>query len=160
MTRIAVFPGSFDPLTNGHLDIIKRAIDIFDKLIVTVAINTNKNALFSLEERVQIIQDVINYEKLSDVYVMSTDRLTVDFMKIHHANYIVRGIRNENDYLYERDIANINSVLADNNIESVFLLAKSQNEKLSSSMLKEIIRFNGDISKFVPKVVLDRIKSK
>lgn len=160
MDKIAVFPGSFDPLTNGHLDIIKRAIDIFDKLIVTVAINTNKNALFSLEERVQIIQDVINYEKLSNVQVMSTDQLTVDFMKKHHANYIVRGIRNENDYLYERDIANINSALADNKIESVFLLAKSQNEKLSSSMLKEIIRFKGDISQFVPKVVLDRIDNK
>ncbi|MBO8441768.1 MAG: pantetheine-phosphate adenylyltransferase [Firmicutes bacterium] len=160
MDKIAVFPGSFDPLTNGHLDIIKRAIDIFDKLIVTVAINTNKNALFSLEERVQIIQDVINYEKLSNVQVMSTDQLTVDFMKTHHANYIVRGIRNENDYLYERDIANINSALADNKIESVFLLAKSQNEKLSSSMLKEIIRFKGDISQFVPKVVLDRIDNK
>ncbi|GAB6092221.1 pantetheine-phosphate adenylyltransferase [Furfurilactobacillus curtus] len=155
--RIAVFPGSFDPLTNGHLDIIQRASQMFDRLIVAVATNTGKKPLFSQAERETMITETVT--DLSNVSVMAISGLTIDFLHEHNAHFIVRGLRNEQDFNFERDIANMNHMMA-TDIESVFLLAKPENAQISSSILKEIVHFNGDVSGFVPAVVWKQLQIK
>lgn len=155
--RIAVFPGSFDPLTNGHLDIIQRASQMFDRLIVAVATNTGKKPLFSQSEKEAMISTAV--ADLSNVSVMSIAGLTIDFLHQHDAHFIVRGLRNEQDFNFERDIANMNHMMA-TDIESVFLLAKPENAQISSSILKEIVHFDGDVSGFVPPVVWQQLRIK
>lgn len=156
-TRIAVFPGSFDPLTNGHLDIIQRASAMFDQVIVAVATNTGKKPLFTLDEKLTMIQAVVT--KLPNVTVKAISGLTVDFMHEVDAQFIIRGLRNAQDFEFERDIANMNHTLA-TDIESVFLLAKPENAQISSSILKEIAHFDGDVAPFVPPVILTQLQAK
>jgi len=154
---IALFPGSFDPLTNGHLDIIQRASQLFDHVVVGVGHNTSKQALFTPEEKVDLISTVV--ADLPNVDVTIMHGLTVQFMSEIGAKFIVRGLRNSKDFEYERDIAGVNSVLAD--VETILLLAKPENQNISSSMVKEIGSMGADnMAKFVPKVVVDALKER
>ena len=154
---IALFPGSFDPLTNGHLDIIQRASQIFDHVVVGVGHNTSKQALFTPEEKVDLISTVV--ADLPNVDVTIMHGLTVQFMSEIGAKFIVRGLRNSKDFEYERDIAGVNSALAD--VETILLLAKPENQNISSSMVKEIGSMGADnMAKFVPKVVVDALKER
>ncbi|UQS85517.1 pantetheine-phosphate adenylyltransferase [Apilactobacillus apisilvae] len=154
---IAIFPGSFDPITNGHLDLIKRASKQFDKLIVTVAKNTNKNGMFSLEERMQMVK--LNVSNLDNVDVKIADGLIVDFAKSMCASVIVRGLRNINDFSAENSIFNMNYNL-DNSIDTMLLIAKPKYQVISSSLIKEVFHFGGDVSQYVPENVLNKLKGK
>lgn len=154
---IAIFPGSFDPITNGHLDLIKRASKYFNKLIVTVGKNTSKNGLFSLDERMKMVKD--NVDKIDNVEVMIADGLIVDFAKRVSASVIIRGLRNVKDFDSENAISNMNHNL-DNSIETMFLIAKPLFQAVSSSLIKEICYFNGDISNYVPSNVEKSLKEK
>ncbi|CAK1245613.1 Phosphopantetheine adenylyltransferase (CoaD) [Fructobacillus cardui] len=151
----AVFPGSFDPLTNGHLDIIQRASEIFDEVVVAVGINTNKKGLFTSAERLELVEEAV--ADLPNVQVGQVGGLTVDYMNEIGAKYLVRGLRNAKDFEYERDIAEVNSVLA--GVETVLLLAKPENQNVSSSMVKEIAKFGADkLDAFVPAVVVTALQ--
>lgn len=154
---IALFPGSFDPLTNGHLDIIRRASKIFDTVVVGVGNNTSKKALFTPEEKIALIS--VTVADLDNVKVAVMHGLTVQFMVEIDAKFIVRGLRNSKDFEYERDIAGVNSALAD--VETVLLLSKPENQNISSSMVKEIGAMGAEnMAKFVPKVVVDALKER
>ncbi|WP_125762976.1 pantetheine-phosphate adenylyltransferase [Levilactobacillus mulengensis] len=147
---IAVFPGSFDPLTNGHLDLITRASKIFDQLVVAVGQNTSKRGLFTTAERVAFIEETTN--DLPNVRVRVESGLTVSFMQSIQATVLVRGIRNSVDFEYEQGIAGMNRTL-DHNIDTVCLMADPQYQFVSSSLLKEVARFGGDLTNLVPPVV-------
>ena len=154
---IALFPGSFDPLTNGHLDIIRRASKMFDTVFVGVGNNTSKQALFTPEEKIALIS--VTVADLDNVKVAVMHGLTVQFMAEINAGFIVRGLRNSKDFEYERDIAGVNSALAD--VETILLLSKPENQNISSSMVKEIGAMGADnMAKFVPKVVVDALKER
>ncbi|GAB5053288.1 pantetheine-phosphate adenylyltransferase [Pediococcus ethanolidurans] len=155
--KIAVFPGSFDPLTNGHLNIIKRASKLFDELVIAVAVNTSKSALFSSEEKVQLIDEAV--KDLTNVRVITVQGLTVDLFKELKATTLVRGLRDEEDYRYERQIAEMNHQL-ENSVETVFLMARPQDTYVASSIIKEIAKMHGDISKFVPQNVVQPLTDK
>ena len=145
--KVAVFPGSFDPLTLGHLDLIKRGSALFDQLAVAVMTNESKNPLFTVEERVAQIKEAVS--GLDNVSVITTEGLTVDLMNRIGADYLMRGLRNTTDFQYERDIAAMNNFL-DDQCETVFLLADPKYQHLSSSLLKEVARFGGDIDPYLP----------
>lgn len=147
---LAVFPGSFDPLTNGHLDLIQRASRLFDQLIVVVGQNTSKASVFTPAERVAFIEASV--QDLVNVQVRIEAGLTVDFMKQVHATALVRGLRNATDFEYEQGIAGMNRALAPE-IETVCLLADGRYQFVSSSLLKEVAKFGGDLSKLVPPAV-------
>ncbi|MFH2143901.1 MAG: pantetheine-phosphate adenylyltransferase [Bacteroidota bacterium] len=150
MERIAVFPGSFDPFTIGHESIIKRALSIFDKIIIAVGYNSNKDGFFPLEKRMNWIKSVfIDEPRIS---VDKFEGLTVDYCKLNHAKYILRGIRTSSDFEYERAIAQTNKYL-DNKIESVFLLTTPEFTPIHSTIVRDIFRHGGDTSKFVPKAI-------
>jgi len=147
---IAVFPGSFDPVTRGHLDLIERASQLFDELIVAVMTNTSKRALFSKTEKVQLIEAEV--ASLPNVRVQAATGLTVDFMATQHATVLVRGLRNEQDFGYERDIAWMNQSLKPT-IETVCLLARPPYAYFSSSLIKEVAKMGADVSAYVPDAV-------
>ena len=153
----AVYPGSFDPLTLGHLDIIGRAAKIFDEVIVAVLRNSSKNSLFSLDERVSMI--IEETKEFSNITVVSFDGLLIDYMKRIDASGIIRGLRTVTDFEYEFQIAQTNHV-QDTNIETVFLTSDLQYSYLSSTIVKEFASYGGDISKFVPERLIDRINLK
>ncbi|KGO21021.1 phosphopantetheine adenylyltransferase, partial [Oenococcus alcoholitolerans] len=155
MTK-ALVPGSFDPLTFGHLDIIRRASEIFEQVVVAVGINTSKHSMFSDEEKISLIKS--NIADLKNVSVERMPGLTVDFMKKIGSTVIIRGIRNVRDYEYERDIAEINHRLG--SVETVLLPSKAVYQDISSSSLKEVAKFGADISHFVPKNVAELIETK
>ncbi|KRL95976.1 pantetheine-phosphate adenylyltransferase [Limosilactobacillus equigenerosi] len=148
--KVALYPGSFDPLTQGHVDLIQRASRLFDQLIVAVMKNTSKQPLFSVEERIAQIDRAIG--DLPNVTAIAADGLTVTLMNQVGADYLIRGIRNQTDFLYERDIATMNHHL-DPEIETVFLLADPQYQHLSSSLLKEVAAAGGDIQDYLPQNV-------
>lgn len=157
---IAVFPGSFDPLTNGHLDLIARASRMFDQLVIAVGQNTSKQGVFSPAERVAFIEASV--ATLPNVSVQIESGLTVAFMQEIHATVLVRGLRNSVDFEYEQGIAGMNRAL-DANIDTVCLMADPQYQFVSSSLLREVARFGGDLTKLVPPVVAralnDRLES-
>ena len=153
--KIAVFPGSFDPVTNGHLDLVRRASQIFDRLVVLVGYNLSKHYLFSLSKRVKLIRE--NLVDLSNVKVTSANELTTDFMKKIGARVIVRGIRNYQDLVYEKSIMAINHRL-DPEIQTIFLLSRPKYEVISSRILKEVNHFGGDVSAYVPENVNECLK--
>lgn len=155
--KIAVCPGSFDPVTLGHIDIIKRAAKMFDRVIVAVMINVNKDPAFTVEERVDILKKSLI--SIDNVLVESFDGLLIDYAKKVEAVAIVRGLRAVSDFEYEFQMALANKKL-NNDIETVFFTTSAQNMYLSSSVVKNIARFNGDISSFVPKEVHEEIKQK
>ena len=145
--KVAIFPGSFDPLTLGHLDLIKRGSALFDQLAVAVMDNASKHPLFSLDERVAQVKEAVS--GLSNVSVITSQGVTVDLMNKIGADYLMRGLRNSKDFEYERDIAAMNQFL-DDQVETVFLLADPKYQHLSSSLLKEVTMAGGDISAYLP----------
>lgn len=153
----AIYPGSFDPLTLGHVDIIERSARIVDELVVGVLNNSAKNSLFSIEERVSMIKEMT--EHLPNVTVASFDGLLVDYMKEIDATIIVRGLRAVTDFEYELQIAQTNHV-ENPDVETIFLTTSLQYSYLSSTIVKEFASYGGDISKFVPRQFIDRIYQK
>ena len=156
--RIGIYPGSFDPLTYGHLDIIERATKICDRLIVGILINSAKKSLFDLEERIEILKHCCNeYDK--SIEVISFGGLLVDYCSHNDISFIIRGLRAVSDFEYEITLASINRRLAAN-VETVFLMARDENLFVSSSLVKEVAMYKGDISTLVPPYVADRIRTK
>jgi pantetheine-phosphate adenylyltransferase len=148
--KVAVVPGSFDPITNGHLDIIKRAADVFDIVYVAVLNNSSKNPLFDIDERIALIKEVT--KDLPNTRVESSSGLLIDYAKSKNAKAIVRGLRAVSDFEYEMQITSMNRVL-DENIETFFIMTKNQYSFLSSSIVKEVAKYAGNISELVPSVV-------
>lgn len=156
MTR-AIYPGSFDPVTLGHLDIIKRASKIVDELIVSVLNNNSKSPLFSVEKRVKMLEDVV--KDIPNVKVMSFEGLLVDFAKSVDAKIIVRGLRAVTDFEYELQMSQTNMVL-DSDIDTIFFTTSLEYAYLSSSTVKEAAYFGADISRFVPEPVIQQVYDK
>jgi pantetheine-phosphate adenylyltransferase len=157
MKRIAVYPGSFDPVTYGHVDLIERAVGLFDELVVAVARNIRKNDLFSVAERLDMIQELTSEHKT--VSVDSFDGLLVDYVRNKNACCVVRGLRAFSDFEYEFQMALTNRKLNDS-YETIFLMTHENYSFISSSLVKELIEFGGDIGAFVPKPVERRLKEK
>jgi pantetheine-phosphate adenylyltransferase len=156
--RVAIYPGSFDPPTFGHVDIMERALHVFDKLIVAVARNVGKDCLFTPDERVAMLTESVNH--IDGVEVDSFDSLTVEYAKIKDATAIVRGLRAVSDFEYEFQMALMNRKLAPS-IETIYLMPKDTHIFLSSSLIKEIAMFGGrDLSKFVPPAVERKLVEK
>lgn len=153
----AIYPGSFDPVTLGHLDIIQRAARNFDELIVGVLNNQSKHPLFTVEERVKMLKEVSG--KILNVRIMSFSGLLVDFAKEKKANCIIRGLRAITDFEYELQMAQTNSIL-NSEVDTMFLTASNDYSYLSSTTVKEIASFGGNIEKFVPKEICSRIYEK
>ncbi|WP_299113091.1 pantetheine-phosphate adenylyltransferase [uncultured Winogradskyella sp.] len=145
----AIFPGSFDPITLGHYDIIQRSVTLFDEVIVAIGINADKKYMFSLDERKAFIEDAFKDEP--KVKVVTYKGLTVDFCKENNVEFILRGLRNPADFEFEKAIAHTNRDLAP--IETVFLLTAASTSYISSSIVRDVIRNNGDYTKLVPKSV-------
>ncbi|PLS38245.1 pantetheine-phosphate adenylyltransferase [Carnobacterium maltaromaticum] len=158
MNKKALFPGSFDPLTNGHVDTIQRAAKLFDEVIIAVLTNTSKVSLFNSNEKIDLIEKSLQH--VENVKVIShVGGLTIDLAKDLEITAMIRGMRNTLDFEYETNIALMNKQLNEK-IETVILLADEKYRFLSSSLIKEVARFGGDISAFVPKVVNEAIKEK
>lgn len=155
--NIGIYPGSFDPITNGHLDIIKRSSKLFDTLIVAVLSNPQKKALFTVDERINMIKESV--KDISKVEIDSFTGLLVDFAKIKKADVIVKGLRAVSDFEYELQMALMNKKL-DNNMETIFIMTSSKYSYLSSSVVKEVASFGGCISTLVPPIVEERLKEK
>ncbi len=156
--KIAVFPGSFDPITNAHVDVVKRATDLFDKIYVAIGVNTTKKGLFTHEERLDMVAAAFAGLE-GTVEVARFTGLTVDFCKQVGARYILRGMRNVGDFEFEKAIAHNNAELAPD-IETVFLVSGSGLSHISSTIIREIIANNGDVSRLVPEAVLDAAAGK
>jgi pantetheine-phosphate adenylyltransferase len=154
---IAVYPGSFDPITNGHVDVIKRGTKVFDKLVVAVADNPAKQALFTKEERVEMIREVTR--GFRNVEVDSFDGLVVDYVHRKKAQIILRGIRTISDFEYEYQMALTNRTFA-GDIETVFVMTHEEYSFVSSRLIKEAVAMGGDVSSFVPKEVEKRLRAK
>lgn len=155
--RRAIYPGTFDPVTNGHLDIIERSSRIFDELIVGILVNQAKVPLFSTEERVQMIEESVSH--LPNVKVMSFEGLLIDFAKTQKAGFLVRGLRAVTDFEYELQMTQTNKVIAPE-IDTIFLTTSLKYSYLSSSTVKELASFGADVSRFVPVQVAEKIKEK
>lgn len=155
--RVAVYPGSFDPVTYGHLDIIQRAARQYDRIIVAVLNNTSKNPMFSVEERKDILHKVT--KDFPNVEVESFRDLLVRFMRMKNASVIIRGIRSVTDFEYELQLASTNHML-DEGIDTVFMMTHPKYSYLSSSIVKEIAKFQGDVSQMVPPEVEKRLREK
>jgi pantetheine-phosphate adenylyltransferase len=151
--RRAVCPGSFDPVTNGHVDVINRAAALYDELVVAVLVNPGKAGLFSVEERIELIRDAV--ADLPNVTVDSFEGLLVDYCRHHDIPVIVKGLRAVGDFEYELQMAQMNRELA--GVETLFVPTAPQVGHLSSSLVKQIATFGGDVSRLVPKGVLDRL---
>jgi pantetheine-phosphate adenylyltransferase len=154
--KIAIFPGSFDPLTLGHVDVIQRGITLFDELIISIGVNSEKQYMFSLEERLAIISETFKDEK--KIKVQTYSGLTVDFCKEIGAHFILRGLRNPADFEFEKAIAHTNRKLSE--IETVFLLTSSGKSYISSSIVRDVIKHKGDSSGLVPIATMKYIKNK
>jgi pantetheine-phosphate adenylyltransferase len=146
----AIFPGSFDPITNGHADIIKRGVSLFEEIIVAIGVNSEKKYMFSLEERMRFIEETFKDEP--KVRVITYTGLTIDLCKKEKAEFILRGLRNPADFEFEKAIAHANRTLS--KIETVFLLTAARTSFISSSIVRDVIRNGGDASKLVPSAVL------
>ncbi|WP_243386707.1 pantetheine-phosphate adenylyltransferase [Bacillus kexueae] len=157
MSKIAVCPGSFDPVTYGHLDIIKRGANVFDEVHVCVLNNSSKNPLFTVEERCELLRQVT--ADIPNVKVESFKGLLVDYAKEKKANVILRGLRAVSDFEYEMQITSMNRILEEN-IETFFMMTNNQYSFLSSSIVKEVAKYGGDISELVPKAVQEALIEK
>ena len=162
MNKVAIYPGTFDPITYGHIDVIKKALKLFNKIIVGVSDVSNKNYLFSSEERIDIVNKALfkdlnlNKKKIS---VISFSSLTTDICKKYKSNIILRGLRAVSDFEYEFQLAGMNRKL-NNNIETIFLMSDVENQIISSRFVKEIVKLNGDIRKFTTKSTIKSLKDK
>ena len=155
--KIAVYPGSFDPLSNGHLDIINRASKLFDKLYILVSVNPKKNYVFTDEERVNIVKK--STADIENVEVIASKSLVLDFARKVNACCIIRGLRNHNDFDAEMQLFQFNHTI-EKEIETILLFPSANNLFLSSSSIKELVMFNSDITNYVPRVVKEEIETK
>jgi pantetheine-phosphate adenylyltransferase len=146
--KLAVFPGSFDPITNGHIDLIKRAAPLFDKIIVAVGINTQKQYLFSLEQRMKWLTE--SFKDIPNVSVDNFEGLTVKYCQSVNAKYLLRGLRQASDFDYEKTISQLNTIIS-GDIETIFLISRPELSHISSTIVRELIKGEGDVSKFVPE---------
>ena len=162
MNKVAIYPGTFDPITYGHIDVIKKALKLFDKIVVGVSNVSNKNYLFSSEERIHIVNKALfndlklNKKKIS---IVSFSSLTTDLCKKYKSNIILRGLRAVSDFEYEFQLAGMNRKL-NNNIETIFLMSDVENQIISSRFVKEIVKLNGDIRKFTTKSTIKSLNDK
>jgi pantetheine-phosphate adenylyltransferase len=156
--KVAVYPGSFDPITNGHIDIAKRALKVFDHLIILVSVNPNKESFFSPAERVDMVKEVMK-ECLDKIDIFTSNNLTVKQTKKLGASHIIRGLRAVTDFEYEFQMTHANRVL-EKGIDSIFFMTDNRYSFLSSTTVKEIAQFNGDLSTFVPKYVEEKLQEK
>ena len=162
MNKIAIYPGTFDPITFGHIDVIKKGLKLFQKVIVAVSNVDNKNYLFDSEERIEIVKKALfsdlklNKNKIS---IISFSSLTTDLCKKYKSNFILRGLRAVSDFEYEFQLAGMNRKLS-NNIETIFLMSDVENQIISSKFVKEIVKLNGDIRKFTTKSTIKSLKDK
>ena len=162
MKKIAIYPGTFDPITYGHIDVIKKSLKLFDKIVVAVSDGSNKNYLFDAEERVKIINKALFSDlKLNrrNIELIIFKSLTTDLCKKHNSNIILRGLRAVSDFEYEFQLAGMNRKL-NNNIETIFLMSDVENQIISSKFVKEIVRLKGDIKKFTTKSTIKSLKEK
>ena len=162
MNKVAIYPGTFDPITYGHIDVIKKALKLFDKIVVGVSNVSNKNYLFSTEERIDIVNKALFKDlKLNKkkILVVSFSSLTTDLCKKYKSNIILRGLRAVSDFEYEFQLAGMNRKL-NNNIETMFLMSDVENQIISSRFVKEITKLNGDIKKFTTKSTIKSLKEK
>ena len=153
--KIAIYPGSFDPITNGHLDVLGRAAQMFDKVIILVAINADKKGRFPIEERVAMIKESIS--QFNNVEVDSYDGLTVEYAKAHNSKFLIRGLRAVTDFDYEFQLAAANEY-ADPSIDTVFLMSKAEKSFINSSAIIELAKKGLDVSGLVPPAVVKRLK--
>ena len=157
--KIAIYPGSFDPITKGHLDIITRSIKFVDKLIIAISRSSNKKTLFKIDERIEMINKVIQDENISNVEIDHFDGLLMEYAKKRNAKVVIRGLRAVSDFEYEFQMTGMNYKL-DPKIETIFLMSSDKYQLISSKLIKEICSLKGDISEFVPKEVENRLKKK
>jgi pantetheine-phosphate adenylyltransferase len=149
--KIAVFPGSFDPITTGHVDLVERALPLFDKIIVAIGVNTQKQTLFSLEQRIQWLEVVFAHE--NRIAVDYFENLTAHYCTRIGANFLLRGLRNASDFDYEKTISQLNHIVG-NGIETIFLISQPAYSHISSTIVREIIKGGGDASPFIPGQVI------
>jgi len=149
--KIAVFPGSFDPITKGHVNILERALPLFDKVIVAVGVNTIKTTLFTLEQRLDWLNRV--FGKYPNVEITHFEGLTAEYCKKIGAKFLVRGIRNASDFDYEKTISQLNNILADG-LETVFLISLPEYSHISSTIVREIVKGKGNVSPFIPAEII------
>jgi len=154
MSSIAIFPGSFDPITKGHENIVRRALPLFDKIIVAVGHNADKKSLFSIEQRIDFIKKT--FADTPKIAVESYTGLTVDFCKKHHANFLLRGLRNVSDFEFERNIASVNKDLHPN-LETIFMCTEITYSHISSTVVRDVLSHGGDVTAFLPNAVNDEI---
>lgn len=159
MSKLALYPGSFDPLTKGHLDIIKRSANLFDKIVVGVIQNPNKKNLFSLEKRKDLISAVLKAEGLEHQFIVdSFDGLMVDYVKAKNIRVVIRGLRALSDFEYESALSLMNKKLYPP-METVFMIASQEFSFVSSNLIKEVHKYGGDISAYVHPIILEELKS-
>ena len=162
MNKVAIYPGTFDPITYGHIDVIKKALKLFDKIVVAVSNVDNKNYLFDSNERIEIVNKALfkdlklNRNKIS---IVPFSTLTTDLCKKYKSNIILRGLRAVSDFEYEFQLAGMNRKL-NNNIETIFLMSDVENQIISSKFVKEIVKLKGDIKKFTTKSTIKSLKEK
>ena len=162
MTKVAIYPGTFDPITYGHIDVIKKSLKLFEKIIVAVSDGENKNYLFDAYERIEIVKRALFYDlKLSKkkIDVISFTSLTTDLCKKYKSNIILRGLRAVSDFEYEFQLAGMNRKL-NNNVETLFLMSDVENQIISSKFVKEIVKLKGDIRKFTTKSTIRSLNRK
>ncbi len=162
MSKIAIYPGTFDPITFGHIDVIKKSLKLFDKIVVGVSEESNKNYLFNSQERIDIVNKALfkdlKFNK-KKILVVSFGSLTTDLCKKYKSNIILRGLRAVSDFEYEFQLAGMNRKL-NQNIETIFLMSDVENQIISSRFVKEIVKLNGDIKKFTTKSTIKSLKEK
>ena len=162
MKKIAIYPGTFDPITYGHIDVVNKALKLFDKVIIAASDGANKKYLFKSEERIQIIKKALFYDlrlNKKKIEIISFKSLTTDLCKKYRSNIILRGLRAVSDFEYEFQLAGMNRKL-NNNIETIFLMSDVENQIISSKFVKEIVKLNGDIRKFTTKSTIKSLKEK
>ena len=162
MNKNAIYPGTFDPITYGHIDVIKKGLKIVEKIVVAISDGNNKNYLFNIDERIEIVKKALFNDlkfKKNKIKVISFNSLTTSLCKKYNSNIILRGLRAVSDFEYEFQLAGMNRKL-NNNIETIFLMSDVENQIISSKFVKEIAELNGDIKKFTTKSTINSIKNK
>ncbi len=162
MSRVAIYPGTFDPITFGHIDVIKKSLKLFEKIIVAVSDGENKKYLFDVDERIQIVKKALFFDlrlNQNKIRVISFTSLTTDLCKKYNSNIILRGLRAVSDFEYEFQLAGMNRKL-NNKIETLFLMSDVENQIISSKFVKEIVKLKGDIKKFTTKSTIKSLKQK
>ena len=153
--NIAIFPGTFDPITLGHIAILEKAQNLFDKIIVAVATGHHKNPLCAHEKRIELCRNAL--KKFLNIEVLGFSGLLIEFAKLHEVNWLIRGVRNAADFTFEAQLAGMNRIM-NSNLETMFILAADKYQHVSSSMVREIIRLEGDVTQFVPQNILELLQ--